>query len=139
MHMVRSLIYACFLSACVAGVAIANSPPAGPAYLDESHADGASCVFWLKANDGQASPRYVIETDFQTYWINTGGKDRGFADTSPSPIMNILETPVGNYRLLEGNPLDRECEECTIREYKLFIDYTSGNQSVTDLVGLCGS
>lgn len=137
--MVRSLTCACFLSAFIAGAAIANSLSAGPAYLNETHADGASCVFWLKEDDNQASPRKVIETDFQTYWINIGGKDQGFADTSPSPIMNILETPVGNYRLLEGNPLDRECEECTIRDYKLFINYTSGNQSSTDLIGLCGS
>lgn len=125
--------------ALLAGASFAQSTPSGPAYLQEGHADGASCVFWLKADDQQPSPRSVVETDFQTYWVNIAGRDQGFADTSPSPIMNILATPSATYRLLEGNPLDRECEECTIREYKLFIDYKSGNQSVTDLVGRCGS
>lgn len=137
--MIRAALIVGFLMTSAAGVALAESTSAGPAYLNEAHAGGASCVFWLKADDQQASPRNVVETDFQTYWVNIAGEDQGFADTSPAPIMNILQTPIGNYRLLQGNPLERECEECSIREYKLFIDYKSGGHSVTDLIGLCGS
>ncbi len=137
--MIRSVAIACFLGMCAVGAAIAQPNFSGPAYLNQFHADGASCVFWLKIDDNQSSPRYVLETDFQTYWVNIAGKDQGFPDTSPAAIMNILTTPAGTYRLLQGNPLNRECEECSIQEYKLFIDYKSGSQSVTDLIGLCGS
>lgn len=127
------------LASSMAVIATAQSVVSGPMYLNESHADGASCVFWLKADDGKSTRRNVVETDFQTYWVNINGRDEGFKDTSPSEIMNILTTPIGTYRLLQGNPLDRECEECSISAYKLFIDYKNGTQSSTDLIGLCGS
>lgn len=124
----------------LAAAAAAQALPAGkPGYLKESHADGASCSFWLKADDKKPNRPNVVETDFQTYWVNINGKDMGFKDESPSQIMNILTTPLGVYRLVEGNPIDRECEECSYREYKLLITPKAGPQTSNDLIGLCGS